>query len=110
MFVRRVNGKLLFNNYPYSPTTQRHQAKVKRKLAELGIKVDFEICSHFSLCDENFLVSAVYGLEQGIERLKAEIAKPRSQKAKNEERKAEIRRKQGQLLWIRKNLTLVEAA
>lgn len=39
-FVRVIKGKVIFNKYPYSPTTRRHQGKVSRLLSELGIKVD----------------------------------------------------------------------
>lgn len=39
-FVGVVEGKVIFNNYNYSPTTCKHQAKVRRLLNELGIKID----------------------------------------------------------------------
>lgn len=42
-FVAKVEGKVVFNNYRYSPTTGKHQYKVRRLLEQLGIKIDIEI-------------------------------------------------------------------
>jgi len=42
-FVERINGKVVFNSYSYSPTTGRHQSKVWRLLQELGIEVDLVV-------------------------------------------------------------------
>lgn len=42
-FVARIEGKLVFNNYRYSVSTGKHQAKVRRLLNELGIKIDIEL-------------------------------------------------------------------
>lgn len=39
-FVAVVEGKLVFNNYGYSTSTRKHQAKLRRLLEELHIKVD----------------------------------------------------------------------
>jgi len=37
-FVKKVNGKLLFNNSSYSMTTNRHQSQMRTLLNELGLK------------------------------------------------------------------------
>jgi hypothetical protein len=42
-FVGIVDGKLVFNNYYYSPSTSKHQAKVRSLLNELGIKIDISM-------------------------------------------------------------------
>jgi hypothetical protein len=39
-FVAKIDGKIIFNNYNYSPTTLRHQRYVRKLLYELKIKVD----------------------------------------------------------------------
>lgn len=39
-FVAVIEGKVVFNNFRYSPTTGNHQRKVRRLLEELGIKID----------------------------------------------------------------------
>jgi len=42
-FVDTIGGKVFFNSYVYSASTRMHQHKVKSKLQELGIKIDFEV-------------------------------------------------------------------
>ncbi len=39
-FVKKIKGKVVFNDYNYSNTTRRHQYKVKQLMHELGIKID----------------------------------------------------------------------
>jgi len=39
-FVGVVEGKVIFNNYRYSNSTSKHQSKVRRLMAELGIEID----------------------------------------------------------------------
>lgn len=43
VFVKVIEGHLVFNNYSYSNTTSRHQWKVKRLLETLGVKIDLEM-------------------------------------------------------------------
>lgn len=50
-FLAIVNGAVVFNNYRYSPSTGKHQHKVRSKLADLGIHVDLFINSHTGLQD-----------------------------------------------------------
>jgi hypothetical protein len=38
-FVREINGTVVFNNYSYSPSTCRHQWKVRSLMSELGIEI-----------------------------------------------------------------------
>ncbi len=42
-FVGLVDGLLVFNNYFYSPSTSKHQRKVRRLLSDLNIKIDLEM-------------------------------------------------------------------
>ena len=42
-FVGVVEGKVIFNNFRYSPSTGKHQYKVRSLLEELGIKIDMHI-------------------------------------------------------------------
>jgi hypothetical protein len=39
-FVKVIRGKVVFNNYPYSRSTQGHQMKVRALMRKLRIKVD----------------------------------------------------------------------
>lgn len=38
IFVRKINGKIYFNNHAYSNSTRKHQSKVRDVLQDLGIK------------------------------------------------------------------------
>jgi hypothetical protein len=98
-FVKRIGGKLVFNNYIYSNTTSRHQSRVKSLLAQLGIKIDFEIAAPKGLQD---VKSAIYHYEYQISALESAIANPKSRKAKNMERQEQIRLLQKQLELARR--------
>lgn len=39
-FVAKVDGVIIFNNHRYSPSTGKHQHKVRSLLIDLGVKVD----------------------------------------------------------------------
>lgn len=43
VFVAKVEGKVIFNNYRYSNSTSKHQSKVRSLLKELNIKIDIEM-------------------------------------------------------------------
>lgn len=60
-FVKRINGKIVFNDYRYSPSTGRHQSKVGRVLSDLGVKVDLYIESPQGL--QNLIGARNYNLE-----------------------------------------------
>jgi hypothetical protein len=49
IFVKMINGKVVFNNYSYSNTTCKHQSKVRSLLSELGIKIDIFVKTSISL-------------------------------------------------------------
>ena len=42
-FVGVVEGKVIFNDYRYSNSTSKHQSKVRRLMADLGIKIDISM-------------------------------------------------------------------
>lgn len=48
-YVCKIKGKVVFNNYPYSPTTQGHQRRMRELLKQLGIKIDVEVSMRQSL-------------------------------------------------------------
>lgn len=43
VFVAKVEGKIVFNNYRYSNSTSKHQSKVRSLLNQLNIKIDIEM-------------------------------------------------------------------
>lgn len=48
-YVCKINGKVVFNNYPYSNTTQNHQRNMRALLKKLRIKIDVEVSMRQSL-------------------------------------------------------------
>lgn len=87
-FVKRIGGKVVFNDYSYSSFTTRHQRKVRNTMEALGIRVDVEIEAPKGLQD---LSGALRGYEERVKSLVALIQKPGTRAAKNEERKAQVR-------------------
>lgn len=58
-FVRVVNGKVVFNNYNYSSSTNKHQSTVRSALAHLGIVIDLIVETSASLSDSSWYESCV---------------------------------------------------
>lgn len=98
-FVDKIKGKVVFNDFRYSVSTSKHQSKVRSLLHELGIEVDYYIEAPRGLQDLN---EAIIHYSDLIRTLEWEIEKPRSQKAKNEERKALIKQYQAKIKLIQK--------
>jgi hypothetical protein len=98
-FVKVINNELVFNSYRYSVTTARHQRRIRRLLVELGLEINVEIECPKGLDD---LVSSLRFYSQQIADLETAIAKPRSQKAKNAERRAEIDTLQHKIKIVRR--------
>jgi len=48
-FVGEINGQLVFNSYPYSKTTIKHQSKARYWMEEHDMQPDLVIESHISL-------------------------------------------------------------
>lgn len=91
-FVANINGKVVFNNYNYSPTTIKHQYKVRDLLEKLGIKIDLEIECPAGFQSRDFEISIDQHYTEKIKELKRQIDKPRSQAKKNMERRKDIKK------------------
>lgn len=88
VFVKRINGKVVFNNYAYSNTTRRHQWKVRLLIKrDLGLNIDIEIEAPKGL---QSIESAIGHYENLIANLQSKIEAKGSKKQKNIERAAEI--------------------
>lgn len=85
VFCDTIKGKTVFNNYLYSPSTSKHQSEV---LSLLNYQYDLMVFAPDGLQN---LSSAIDFERQKIRSLIKQIKKPRSHKAKNEERRAEIK-------------------
>jgi hypothetical protein len=84
-FVRIIDGQVVFNRYPYSPTTCRHQSKVQYLMDSLGIKVDKWVLSLDSLsstlpelCFDSLEALQEYQRKQRNARAKAKRAAKRA--------------------------------
>ena len=98
-FVSRIGGLVVFNDYRYSVSTSKHQWKVRSLLNQLGIEIDLFIEAPQGLQN---LDDAVRYYEVKIKCLNEDILKPRSQAAKNLERKGEIKALQVKIKAIKK--------
>ena len=89
-FVKEIDGKIVFNNYPYSISTRRHQSKIQDILNELGIKVDIWVDVPEGLQQPDALLKAADYYRNKNEVLKSQIVKKGSKLKKNQERQAQI--------------------
>lgn len=83
-FVKVINGKLVFNDYNYSPTTNRHQRKVRALLRELNVIPNMTIEAPDGL--QHDLTSSIQYYRNKIQKIIDDMIKPRARKAKNAER------------------------
>lgn len=84
-FVARIDGKVVFNNHSYSPSTCKHQYKVRDLLSELGINIDVMVNVRESLRDHDTI-------EELEERTKTQL-EAREKERKARRREAYLRRK-----------------
>ena len=74
VFVLRINSKVIFNNYAYSISTQKHQSKLRTLFDDLGIKIDFEVETSASLSNldwqEDCLLNATISIHRLIKKEK----------------------------------------
>lgn len=90
-FVAKIDGKIYFNTHFYSPSTCKHQSKVRRLLDELGIKIDYKIDCPEGFQAEHWYKISISNYKYDIDILKAAINKKGSRKATNARREAEIK-------------------
>lgn len=62
IFVKKINGLVVFNSYKYSVTTAKHQRKLRDLLNDLGIKIDLEVQTPVSLGADHAVSDALQGL------------------------------------------------
>lgn len=89
-FVQEINGTVIFNQTYYSNMTVKHQHKVWSVMQSLGIEFLGIRFMKESLDGTDSFKEIIKGYNQRIDELRAEIAKPRTQKKKNLEREEEI--------------------
>jgi hypothetical protein len=60
LFVARIKGKIVFNDYNYSTQTNAHQSQVKRVLFEHNIEIDMVVDAERGLQDLNGSIKERY--------------------------------------------------
>jgi len=75
-FVKKINGKLVFNDYRYSNSTRRHQRNVQSLLNQLGIKINLYVNQRESL-SSGIKVSHLY---EDLFRMEIHNANPKTRK------------------------------
>ena len=88
-------GKKVFNTYYYSNTTVKHQSAIRALFGS----VDLEVKAPKGLKDKAAIIRFYINENKQLRRL---INRPRTHKAKNQERAEMIKRNQGTLLEVRK--------
>ena len=104
-FSTTYKGKVLFNNYNYSPTTNRHQSKVLSELDSRDIKIHLMLRytdKGFQEGIETVLKDEIVCAKEVIQDLTDLINKPKTRKTTNEKRKERIQE-------IRDHIGAVEA-
>lgn len=100
-FVDRINGVLVFNNYGYSPSTNRHQTKVRNLLDSLGLDY-FVIRTDLSLSEKDALPSAIALLIAENHKLTILIEKKGTRKTTNKDRAEKIEKNRREIKLIQK--------
>lgn len=85
VFVKKIDGLTVFNNYRYSVTTARHQRKIRNLLKELKIKIDLEVTTKLSL-------SNYYNINTLIEDSEIEVCDDFLQRELNKQRNYQLKR------------------
>lgn len=100
-FVKRINGVLVFNNYGYSPSTNKHQSKVRSLLNSLGLDY-FVLSTDLSLNESDALPSAIARLMSENVKLLALIEKKGTRKTTNKDRAEQIESNKREIKLIQK--------
>jgi hypothetical protein len=97
-FLKRIGPYTVFNTYGYSPSTRKHQSKVRSWLWNQSILfIEIECPRGLQSLD-----SAINHYQRKIQKLQEEIAKPRTRPMKNHARLLEIAELQTKLQLVQK--------
>lgn len=87
-YVTKIKGKVVFNNYRYSVTANKHQGEMQTLLRQLGVKVDLYVSMRSSL--ESFKTQALGPMYENMFQLEIEMSRKGSKPEVNKIRKNEI--------------------
>ena len=107
LFLTKYKGLIIFNNTNYSPSTLKHQSKVRGVLDDLNIKIDIEL-NHTKV---SFSPNVTIAIRDEIDQINLEnkdlaltISKPRTRKSTNLKRKQQISQNKKQIKKLEKVL------
>lgn len=80
-FVCPFNKTLVFNTFPYSATTRRHQSRVRQTMQELGITDVLVVETRKSLCSQGALQDALATAQVRAKILQDKASRARSNKS-----------------------------
>ena len=87
-FIKKVNGLIIYNGYHYSQSTCKHQSE---GLKQINYNYDLRVETESSLSDVDWMITAMESERNRVRSLIRAIRKPRSHKAKNQERREQIK-------------------
>lgn len=94
-FVTRIDNYIVFNSRYYSNTTTKHQSKVRKLLAELDIKIDFDLPMRESLDSSLSIEQLIERSEEFLcDKFLSDVLKKQERYARSKERKKALIAKQ----------------
>jgi hypothetical protein len=102
-FLTVINGKTIFNNAHYSPTTNRHQAKVRQLAKSHGVSLDLVLrFTNANLTDANF------AFKMEIDSAKIEISNIEKSLSNNRRKKSLDTSRQAMIESLKSHIRQVE--
>lgn len=96
-YVCVIDGLLVFNKFPYSRTTQKHQSNMRSLLSKLGIRIDLEVSTKSSI-SQFTLDNVETCLRNELEYVQGQLAKcKRPKSAKRDQLQWQLEEIQSQL-------------
>lgn len=91
LFLTVHNGKVIFNEHRFSPSTGKQQSKVRSLLAKNGVKIDLYVNTRVSLSSINIaLTDAIIRLKEEKQEISEMLENNRRKKALDVERLGRI--------------------
>ena len=88
VFVAEINGKVIFNNSRYSPSTGKHQTKVRKLVSNIDLVL--QNTRESLATGELALILEIKNTKELIGTLEAELLNPRRKKALDTQRQSVI--------------------
>lgn len=80
-FTKMINGVLVFNDHRYSPSTGKHQSKVRALLRELGHEIGLTVDARCGLQSVKWPAQALESVQSRIDEVNGQLANTRRRKS-----------------------------